>query len=87
MKIKVYRVTGREMRKKENGDWQENTFEFYTINPKKIERENAIVVGEPVVEPVKAIIGITDDMLLDATFEPYTCKRKTKEVTEEPENA
>lgn len=87
MKIKAYRVTGRELRKTENGDWQENTFEFYTINPKKIDRENATIVGEPVVEPVKAIIGITDDMLLDATFEPYTRKRKTKEVTEEPENA
>lgn len=87
MKIKAYLVTGRELRKKENGDWQENTFEFYTINPKKIDRENATVVGKPVVEPVKAIIDITDDMLLAATFEPYTRKRKTKEVMEEPENA
>lgn len=87
MKIKAYRVTGRELRKMENGNWLENDFELYTMNPKKIERENATVVGEPVVEPVKAIIGITDDMLLDATFKPYTRKRKTKEVTEEPENA
>lgn len=87
MKIKAYRVTGRELRKTENGDWQENTFEFYTINPKKIDRENATVVGEPAVEPVKAIIGITDDMLLDATFEPYTRKRKIREVMEDPENA
>lgn len=55
---------------------------------RKIAREGCIIVGEPRVEPVKAIINITDDMLLDASFEEYTPrKRKTKEVTEEPENA
>lgn len=87
MKIKAYRVTGRELRKMENGDWLENDFELYTMNPKKVYREG-IIVGTPAVEPVKAIIDITDDMLLDATFETYTPrKRKTKEVTEESENA
>lgn len=88
MKIKAYRVTGRELRKTENGDWLENNFETYTVNPKKIAREGCIIVGEPCVEPVKAIINITDDMLMDASFEEYTPrKRKTKEVTEEAENA
>ena len=54
MKIKAYRVTGRELRKTEIGEWQENTFEIYTINPKKIDRENAIIIGDPIVEPVKS---------------------------------
>lgn len=88
MKIKAYRVIGRNLRKTENEDWLEDNFEIYTVNPKKIAREGCIIVGEPRVEPVKAIINITDDMLLDASFEEYTPrKRKTKEVTEEPENA
>lgn len=87
MKIKAYRVTGRELRKTENGVWLENDFELYTMNPKKVYREGTIV-GTPTVEPVKAVIDITDDILLDASFETYTPrKRKTKEVTEEPENA
>lgn len=87
MKIKAYRVTGRELRKTENGDWLENDFELYTMNPKKVYREGSIV-GTPTVEPVKAVIDITDEILLDATFETYIHrKRKTKEVTEEPENA
>lgn len=85
MKIKAYRVTGRELRKTEIGEWQENTFEIYTINPKKIDRENAIIIGEPIVEPVKAVITVTDGMLLDATFEPYICERNNK-VLEEMEN-
>ena len=84
MKIKAYRVTGRELAKMESGEWQENSFELYTINPKKIDRENAIIIGEPSVEPVKAVITVTDGMLLDATFEPYI--RKNKEVSEEMEN-
>lgn len=88
MKIKAYRVTGRELRKTENGDWLENDFEVYTVNPKKVYREGSIIIGTPAVEPVKAVIDITDGMLLDATFETYTYrKRKIKEVTEEPENA
>ena len=37
MKIKAYRVTGRELRKTENGVWLENDFELYTMNPKKHE--------------------------------------------------
>lgn len=82
MKIKAYRVTGRELRKTENGDWLENDFELYTMNPKKVYREGSIVVGTPTVEPVKAVIDITDDILLDATFEMYTPrKRKNKEET------
>ena len=85
MKIKAYRVTGRELRKTENGEWQENMFETYTINPKKIDRENAIIIGEPIVEPVKAVITVTDGMLIDATFEPYIRKRDNKEL-EEMEN-
>lgn len=81
MKIKAYRVTGRELRKTEKGDWVENDFELYTMNPKKVYREGSIV-GTPTVEPVKAIIDITDDILLDATFETYTSrKRKNKEET------
>jgi hypothetical protein len=88
MNIKAYRVTGREIRKTENGDWLENDFELYTMNPKKVYREGSIVVGTPTVEPVKAVIDITDEILLDATFETYIPrKRKTEEVTEEPENA
>lgn len=87
MKIKAYRVTGRELRKTENGEWTENNFEIYTFNPKNVYREYGTIVGEPQIEPVKAVIGVTDDMLLDATFEPYTRKRKIKEVTEETENA
>ena len=86
MKIKAYRVTGRELRKMENGEWQENNFELYTFNPKKIDRENAIIIGEPLIEPVKAVITVTDSMLLDATYETYT-SRKNEDVTEEPENA
>lgn len=87
MKIKAYRVTGRELQKTENEGWLENDFELYTMNPKKVYREGSIV-GTPTVEPVKAVIDITDDILLDATFETYTPrKRKTKEVTEEAENA
>lgn len=87
MKIKAYRVTGRELRKTENGDWLENEFELYTMNPKKVYREGSIVVGTPTVEPVKALIDITDDILLDATFETYIPRtRKNKEVAEE-ENA
>lgn len=81
MKIKAYRVTGRELRKTENGEWLENDFELYTMNPKKVYREGPIV-GTPTVEPVKAVIDITDDILLDATFEMYTPrKRKNKEET------
>lgn len=87
MKIKAYRVTGRELRKMENGEWTENNFEIYTLNPKNVYREYGIIVGEPQIEPVKAVIDVTDDMLLDATFEPYTRERKIKEVTEETENA
>lgn len=87
IKIKAYRVTGRELRKSENGEWQENMFEIYTFNPKKIERGNAVVIGELTVEPVKAVIPVTDDMLIDAIFEPCTRKRKVEEVTEESENA
>lgn len=88
MKIKAYRVTGRELRKTENGQWLENDFELYTMNPKKVYREGSIIVGTLAVEPVKAVIDITDYILLDASFETYTPrKRKTKEVTEEPENA
>lgn len=87
MKIKAYRVTGRELRKMENGEWQENNFELYTINPKKIDRENAIIIGEPLIEPVKAVITVTDSMLLDATYETYTRVRKNEDVTEETENA
>lgn len=81
MKIKAYRVTGRELRKMENGEWKENDFELYTMNPKKVYREG-IIVGTPTVEPVKAVIDITDDILLDATFEMYTPhKWKNKEET------
>lgn len=88
MKIKAYRVTGRELRKTEAGEWQEDFFELYTMNPKKIARENGIIIGEPVVEPVKAVITVTDEMLLDGYFEQYTSrKRKNKEVTGEVENA
>lgn len=87
MKIKAYRVTGRELRKTENGDWLENNFELYTMNPKKVYREG-IIVGTPAVEPVKAVIDITDEMLFNAKFEPYNLrKRKIKEVMEDPENA
>lgn len=78
MKIKAYRVTGRELRKTENGDWLENDFELYTMNPKKVYREG-IIVGALAVEPVKAVIDITDGMLLDATFEPYIRERNNKE--------
>lgn len=88
MKIKAYRVTGRELQKMENGDWKENDFELYTTDPKKVYREGSIVVGTPAVEPVKAVIDITDEMLFNANFEPYNPrKRKNKEVTEEFENA
>lgn len=81
MKIKAYRVTGRELQKTENGEWLENDFELYTMNPKKVYREG-IIVDTPTVEPVKAVIDITDDILLDATFEMYTPrKRKNKEET------
>ena len=87
MKIKAYRVTGRELRKTENGDWKENDFELYTTNPKKGYREGSIVVGTPAVEPVKAVIDITDEILHYAEFESYTPrKRKNKEVAEEVEN-
>lgn len=87
MKIKAYRVTGRELRKTETGVWTENNFQIYTLNPKNVYREYGIIVGEPQIEPVKAVIGVTDDMLLDATFETYTPRtRKNKEVAEE-ENA
>lgn len=81
MKIKAYRVTGRELRKTEKGDWTENNFEIYTFNPKKVYREYGTIVGEPQIEPVKAFITVSDDMLLNANFEPYTRKRKNKEET------
>lgn len=85
MKIKAYRVTGRELRKTEIGEWQENTFKIYTFNPKKINRENAIIIGDPIVEPVKAVITVTDRMLIDAIFEPYIRERNNK-VLEEKAN-
>lgn len=82
MKIKAYRVKGCELRKVENGGWVEDRFEMYTMNPKKIYRDGCIIVGEPFVEPVRAIVNITDDMLIDATFEPYISrKRKIEEET------
>ena len=86
MKIKAYRVTGRELCKTENGEWVENNFEIYTFNPKNVYREYSTIVGEPYIEPVKAVIAVTDDMLHNADFEPYTRKRKNKEDTEEAEN-
>jgi len=87
MKIKAYRVTGRALQKMESGEWQENNFELYTINPKKVYKEDSIIIGTPQVEPVKAVIDITDEILQDAEFESYTPrKRKNKEVVEEHEN-
>lgn len=88
MKIKAYRVWGRELKKQDTGEWVEQDFAIYTLNPKKIYRGDGIIVGEPFVEPVKAVIGITDEMLADATFEPFVPrKRKNKEEMEEVENA
>lgn len=87
MKVKAYRVCGRELKKQDTGGWTEQDFAVYTLNPKKIEREGSVIVGQMLVEPVKAVIGITDEMLLDATFEPYVPrKRKNKEEMEEVEN-
>ena len=83
MKIKAYRVWGKELKKQDTGEWVEQDFAIYTLNPKKIEREGSIIVGQMLVEPVKAVIGITDEMLADATFEPYAPrKRKNKEEVE-----
>ena len=60
---------------------------LYTINPKKVYKEDSIIIGTPKVEPVKAVIDITDEILQDAEFESYTPrKRKNKEVVEEHEN-
>ena len=61
------------------------------MNPKKVDRER-IIVGTPAVEPVKAVIDITDEMLFNAKFEPYNLRkirkiRKIHEVLEDPENA
>lgn len=84
MKIKAYQVKGKELYKTSEG-WKEEEFVKLTFDPKKVQTRG-IIVGDLVIEPVKAEIELSDSMLEMETTKlwPYVKRaRKNKEAEEQ----